>query len=256
MSERNYYVLCENNCKFPAMTKEQTLAAIEQAVNNGTIENVDAGFITRIKEQNNNNALLFWVGTYAEYNAIAEKVNNCFYIITDDDDFEQTMTEINQNFDGINAAIATLNNVLPIEDNTFKGCYCRNVDGGIEWINPPMEQGVEYRTTERWRGNPVYTKLVYCGYLANSGTKSTEHGCFFEGATQKYYGEVIRYCGTVIKGYEATGSTIPRSFSIPAVYGDNRVEIDAGDWAINIKTNYDCSAYTAYVQIWYTKTAI
>lgn len=29
-----------------------------------------------------------------------------------------------------------------------------------EYVNPPMLAGVEYRTTERWQGKPVYTKLV------------------------------------------------------------------------------------------------
>lgn len=36
-----------------------------------------------------------------------------------------------------------------------------------EWENPPMAIGVEYRTTERWDGKPVYTKCVNCGALAN-----------------------------------------------------------------------------------------
>lgn len=29
-----------------------------------------------------------------------------------------------------------------------------------EWVNPPMNRDVEYRTTERWGGYPVYKKLV------------------------------------------------------------------------------------------------
>lgn len=32
-----------------------------------------------------------------------------------------------------------------------------------EYMNPPMLFGVEYRTTERWNGKPVYTKLVDLG---------------------------------------------------------------------------------------------
>lgn len=35
-----------------------------------------------------------------------------------------------------------------------------------EWVNPPMKLGVEYRTTERYFGNPVYCKLVDCGAVA------------------------------------------------------------------------------------------
>ncbi len=37
--------------------------------------------------------------------------------------------------------------------------------GPWEWINPPMDLGTEYRTTERYLGKPVYVKLVDCGEL-------------------------------------------------------------------------------------------
>lgn len=50
----------------------------------------------------------------------------------------------------------------------------RAVSGGevgpIEWVNPPMELGTEYRTTERYQGKPVYVKLVDCGTLPAQGT--------------------------------------------------------------------------------------
>ncbi len=82
--ERKYYVLCQNNCKFESMTKEQILAAIEQAVSTGEITDVDTGFVTKLKELNANAALSFWIGTSAQYNALTEKAENCFYIITDD----------------------------------------------------------------------------------------------------------------------------------------------------------------------------
>lgn len=36
------------------------------------------------------------------------------------------------------------------------------------WEHPPMQLGVEYRTTERYLGKPVYTKVVDCGYMANN----------------------------------------------------------------------------------------
>lgn len=34
-----------------------------------------------------------------------------------------------------------------------------------EWVNPPMQFGVEYRTTERYLGKPVYVKVVSLGKL-------------------------------------------------------------------------------------------
>lgn len=146
------------------------------------------------------------------------------------------------------------------------GCKCRRygdeTDDGWsewEWENPPMKQGVEYRTTERWKvdpakapgGYPVYTKLVYCGFLKNNGKTDAEHGCFYDGEIPKYYGEVIRYCGSAYKDY-AKYDTL-KAFAIPSVYGEQRVDMSVSDWAITISTNYDCSECTAYVQLWYTK---
>ena len=37
----------------------------------------------------------------------------------------------------------------------------------VEWANPPMVAGVEYRTTKRHNGKPVYTKLIDFGALSN-----------------------------------------------------------------------------------------
>lgn len=47
---------------------------------------------------------------------------------------------------------------LPATESDYPGCYYRTVDGAVEWINPPMLDGVEYRTTERYLGKPVFTK--------------------------------------------------------------------------------------------------
>ena len=35
-----------------------------------------------------------------------------------------------------------------------------------EWVNPPMQLGVEYRTTERFLGKPVYVKAINFGAVA------------------------------------------------------------------------------------------
>lgn len=49
-----------------------------------------------------------------------------------------------------------------------------NVWGDWEHTNPPMELGIEYRTTERFWGSPVYYKIVDCGQIADN--KQVEHG--------------------------------------------------------------------------------
>lgn len=39
-----------------------------------------------------------------------------------------------------------------------------------EWVNPPMQLGVEYRTTERYLGKPVYAQLVNLGAAPSPDT--------------------------------------------------------------------------------------
>lgn len=78
------YVICDANCKFEGMTKEQIYAAILQAVNEGTISNIDSGFVQTIKTINGK-GLKFFVGTQAEYEALTdEDKENLFAIITND----------------------------------------------------------------------------------------------------------------------------------------------------------------------------
>lgn len=77
----------------------------------------------------------FWAGTQAEYDKTEQKQNNCLYIVTDD-------------------------YTVPIESEEHKGCFYRVVGNEVEWINPPMLHNVEYRTTERFSGRPVYVKLL------------------------------------------------------------------------------------------------
>ena len=82
MSERNYFVLRDDNCRFPSMTKEQILAAITQAVESGEIKDVDTGFVQTIKTINGK-SLKFFVGTQYEYEALTdEDKKDLFAIIT------------------------------------------------------------------------------------------------------------------------------------------------------------------------------
>ncbi len=61
-------------------------------------------------------------------------------------------------------------NLAPaVESEAYPGCYYRTVNGVVEWLNPPMISGVEYRTTKRHNGNVVYAKCVNLGTLPNTG---------------------------------------------------------------------------------------
>lgn len=101
--ERKYYCMCDSNCKFETMTKEQILTAIAQAVADGKVSNVDAGFITKVKETNAGNYVTFWVGTQAQYNALPSIQNNCLYIISDETtkhDIEKFIANVKETADG------------------------------------------------------------------------------------------------------------------------------------------------------------
>lgn len=62
-------------------------------------------------------------------------------------------------------------------DSYHRGCLAQRYKiGGTwsawEWVNPPMQLGVEYRTTERYLGKPVYVKAVACGAVPTNSTKT------------------------------------------------------------------------------------
>lgn len=83
-TENKVYTLDAAANRYEGMTKEQIITAITQAVNDGTISNIDAGFITKIQEMNKQGVLKWWVGTQAEFNALETKDADTLYIFTDD----------------------------------------------------------------------------------------------------------------------------------------------------------------------------
>lgn len=96
MNTPTVYVICDANCKFEGMTKEQILTAIVQAVNEGTIGDINTGFITTVKTINGT-PLKFFVGKQADYDLLTdEDKQNLFAIITDDTTKEGILTAIKE----------------------------------------------------------------------------------------------------------------------------------------------------------------
>lgn len=115
----------------------------------------------------------------------------------------------------------------------IRGCYQGNTWGPWEWVTPPMNLGVEYRTTERYLGKTVYCKLVNFGNLPNNTIKDVAHGI----------------------------SNLQRAISVSGdANGDNLIGnmyiayVNVGTTNIRIETNADRSGVTAKVLIKYTKT--
>ena len=105
--------------------------------------------------------------------------------------------------------------------------------GDWEWLNPPMQLGVEYRTTERWNGKLVYAKYVNFGSAPNATTKSVSHGI-------ENFAQCAGWTG-ILGGANLQGHS-----------GITAVDINAT--SIAITTDKDLSASAVYVAIKYTKS--
>lgn len=96
MGTPTVYAICGTNCKYETLTKEQILSAITQAVNDGTISDIDAGFVTKIKTITGS-TLRFFVGTQAEYDVLSdEQKQGTFAIISNDTTKEGLLNAIQE----------------------------------------------------------------------------------------------------------------------------------------------------------------
>lgn len=96
---------------YEAMTKQEVITAIVNAVQGGTVGNIDTGFVTTIKELNRGQGLMFWVGTTAEYEAIQNKQENVLYIKTDDtsvQDIEANFNTLSGRISGLDALVGSV----------------------------------------------------------------------------------------------------------------------------------------------------
>lgn len=112
-----------------------------------------------------------------------------------------------------------------------------------EYVNPPMEVGVEYRTTEQYRTKPVYVKLVGFGALPNATAK--EMNVSVQNNAQ------LLEC----KGFLSGGGVLPYSYPGNSM-GTANVYTSKGTGSFNIFviTDTDLSGKSAYFILKYTKT--
>ncbi len=114
----------------------------------------------------------------------------------------------------------------------------KNTDGNWgewEWVNPPMLPDVEYRTTERYMGKPVYTKLISCGELVNNKTVAV---CVIGNE------KIIRGVAAI----EGRGN-MPFKFAGASQY-DCYATFDN---AIYLYSSGGYDGYQVYAQVWYYK---
>ena len=131
----------------------------------------------------------------------------------------------------VNHAVRIKHPDLP-EENAFWGPW--EYESGI-----PMQLGVEYRTTERYLGKPVYCKVVNFGIAPNNDTKNVSLSGM----------NIDEVCDAIFHYY------VPRN-------GENGVMtchpnftgLLVSNGVIQIRTNADKTDTNFYVTIKYTKT--
>ena len=102
---------------------------------------------------------------------------------------------------------------------------------GWEWENPPVEVGVEYCTTERWSGKPVYTKRIDFLELPSNSEKRVAH---------------------TTSGKVVLGVRMGMGNYTPLTVGDGASVIGVSATEVYVRTTTTFNQ-TATAQIWYTK---
>lgn len=133
--------------------------------------------------------------------------------------------------------------------------YAFYTSSGVSWqpwecVNPLLNLGGEYRTTERYLGKPVYVKLVNFGALPNAGSKDVAHGLT---GLSSIWIDLSRSVITASSGFPLAGNTnlIPTHPSITRIIP--RTNSD-GNSVITVDTSSNLSAYSAAFCLRYTKT--
>lgn len=139
-----------------------------------------------------------------------------------------------------------------IESIDHPGCFYRMVNGVQEWLNPPMELGVEYKTTERYMGKPVYVKVRETGTLPTAAGVSARL-TLMSGATNVL--KVVDVKCTLLSGTGNYAAVLPfykNNATLQAFLVD--VGMNDGKPYTYLETTKDMSAYTGIITWKYTKT--
>ena len=99
-----------------------------------------------------------------------------------------------------------------------------------------MKIGIEYRTTERWDGKPVYAKLIDFGSLPNISRKTISHN--IQNVQSIVDIAATTSNGAIMNDMELAGSNFTANNSV-----------------IVCQSSVDQSSFTAKVLLKYTKTS-
>lgn len=148
------------------------------------------------------------------------------------------------------------NNYAVLHGTNYNGGSIQKAkSGGIwkpwEWVNPPMVLGVEYRTTERYKGKPVYTMAVDCKSGPTAGNVTATYIGIGETVAAENVLSVDAFCGggyTIPPGshYTSVGLYVTAKPSV-GVNPKNQI-------TVYVRTSENVSDQHIYAVIKYTKT--
>ena len=150
------------------------------------------------------------------------------------------------NYGVLTAYSYAIQNVGYVMQKVVRNC----VDGEWqpwEYENPPMRSGVEYRTTERYLGKPVYAKVITGKALAVADTTVSISLGVGSGVITNLVDYIITHQGSSTSVYTFPSHTLYDAKPMLSGY----FKIDSG--AFVIQTHGDYSAHTATVFAKYTK---
>lgn len=131
------------------------------------------------------------------------------------------------------------------EDENNAGCIYRMVNGEKEWLNPPMLDGVAYRTTRRYFGKPIYVQSINFGSLPASGQSEFKVGASGD--------DIDKILTLDIKAYNSTNTQYAYKFPFLDTNGNVWGAVrKTGIRTFNFYAIKDMSGYTATVYIEYT----
>lgn len=128
--------------------------------------------------------------------------NGCYFI---DIVYDPYYNQYHELAEDVGVRIIVLNDSQFMPSTYDSGSWlCRHKDGlghwgEWEWINPPLHQGYEYRTTERYNGHPVFIKKTFETWTYENNTIALKY------CDEKYRAtpiEIIPSYGIVEPGLE------------------------------------------------------
>lgn len=135
--------------------------------------------------------------------------------------------------------------VIDMTSSSYHGAMVRRTMSGStiypwEWDNPLLTVDVEYRTTERYNGKPVYVKLIDFGTLPNNSYKTIS---FYANSTSR----PISVVGQRGADYDSLHMSLPSATSGIDIFAVNYAQIRA-------ITSVDASDQYARALVKYWKT--